>query len=475
MHNQNVITPRRSSRIPAAIPVLVTSLDPKTHFSEVCETLVVSAHGCAVRSRMKLETGVQLHLHSKDGRDTTAQVVSCLPLGPGSQGWKLGARLDRPENFWGLLNSPKDWPVFHLSAPPSSAVVATKSSYQTHGELSQSSELVLADDVPESMSEENVNRMIAASVRTLQEEVAELKEKLARRETNRSRFEVSLSSIPPELEEQLELRLRQHLAPRIVDEARQQSTQLLSAAKATLDQRTSEAYQDFLRQVAKEILTVKQRVQDASAHILESVREQTRGSLGEFQQNLIDGGNRLKKLSEELLEFMQQSLNEEHEARRGELGEIRAAVASESLRLHEHVELLDGRIAKLNESACCLESGLDKRLGQMASDRIRSTRTELESAADTILKDAATRNLQALGNQFDEACEKMKTLEKEIVKSVSESLNCHATEASRAFEQSTGDAARHSLEHLRHRLTVSLNALLKNLSEQLDANAEHAG
>jgi hypothetical protein len=58
MHNSNVPAVRRSSRVPIALPILVTSLDPGANFSEVCETLVVSAHGCAMRAPVKLDAGV---------------------------------------------------------------------------------------------------------------------------------------------------------------------------------------------------------------------------------------------------------------------------------------------------------------------------------------------------------------------------------------------------------------------------------
>ncbi len=109
MHNGEAPTIlRRSSRVPTAVQILVTSLEG-THFSEVCETLVVNAHGCAMLTRVKLDTGVPLNFHSKDGRETTAHVVTCQPLGSDHRSWRLGAKLDRPENFWGLRNCPKDW------------------------------------------------------------------------------------------------------------------------------------------------------------------------------------------------------------------------------------------------------------------------------------------------------------------------------------------------------------------------------
>ena len=51
MHSADVPTlHRRSSRVPTAVQVLVTSLEGK-HFSDVCETLVVNAHGCAILTR----------------------------------------------------------------------------------------------------------------------------------------------------------------------------------------------------------------------------------------------------------------------------------------------------------------------------------------------------------------------------------------------------------------------------------------
>ena len=106
MHSADVPTlHRRSSRVPTAVQVLVTSLEGK-HFSDVCETLVVNAHGCAILTGVKLENGIPLHFHSKEGRETTARVVSCQPIDSDHRNWRLAAKLDRPENFWGLRDCP---------------------------------------------------------------------------------------------------------------------------------------------------------------------------------------------------------------------------------------------------------------------------------------------------------------------------------------------------------------------------------
>ena len=97
MQSENLPTAlRRSSRVPAELPIRVTSLSG-ARFSEVCKTLVVNAHGCALQTPMRFDTGIPLRFHSDDGRETTAHVVSCQPLGSGNGSWKLAAKLDRPE------------------------------------------------------------------------------------------------------------------------------------------------------------------------------------------------------------------------------------------------------------------------------------------------------------------------------------------------------------------------------------------
>ena len=64
---QNLSSPaslRRSSRVPVNVPILVTSLEPGSRFSEVCETMVVNAHGCSMRSHVKLDAGVLVRMGS---------------------------------------------------------------------------------------------------------------------------------------------------------------------------------------------------------------------------------------------------------------------------------------------------------------------------------------------------------------------------------------------------------------------------
>ncbi|HYA98267.1 MAG TPA: PilZ domain-containing protein, partial [Methylomirabilota bacterium] len=103
MHTSDIPgTFRRSSRVPMALPVTIISLEPKAQFLETCETLVISAHGCAMLSPIRLEAGVPLQFRVNNGRQTTAHVVDCQPLGSDQPGWKVAVKLDLPGNFWGL-------------------------------------------------------------------------------------------------------------------------------------------------------------------------------------------------------------------------------------------------------------------------------------------------------------------------------------------------------------------------------------
>ncbi len=463
-------TLRRSSRVPAAVSILVTSLDG-THFSEVCETLVVNAHGCAMLSPAKLAAGVPLHLHSKEGREAAAHVVYCQSVGSDNRRWRLGASLDQPENFWGLRDYPKDWPVPALSVPPRvmQTLVPAVLPPSPKEAVSHSSETALGRLARQ--LEAPLMRMIAESIRPLQEQVATLSQKLAHREANPSRFEVSLSSIPPELEQQLELRLRRDLGPKVLEEARQQSAQLLATAKATLDRRAAETHEQYLQRVAGELAAVEQRAQDLSAHIFHETREYLHRGLDDFHDQLLNGGHSLRRLSEELLNFLQQSLNQEFHARRADLEQLRASVSSESLRLLEQIEDLDRRIAKLHEATRSLESGLDQRLSQMSSNTVRDARGQLEAAASEILEELTTQSAKTLADQQDSANENMRIIQKGVVSSASDSLKAEAATALQAFERSMEEMAKLSAERWRLKLAKGLNALAKGLSEQLQMQA----
>jgi len=443
------------------MPILVTSLNGK-HFSEVCETLVVNAHGCAMISPIKLDAGMPLHFHSKDGREATAHVVSCQPVGSDNRTWRLGTKLDRPDNFWGLTEYPQDWPT--------STDMATNRPGSGFQELSQPPRAVV-DRIVRQL-EAQVKRTIADSVRPLQEEMTGIKEKLARRDGNSSRFEVSLSSIPPELEHQLESRITDNLGPRVLEEARQQSAHLLAAANAAISQRTSDGYEQFVRRVAEELKVVEKRARETSAYISESVQEHLRRGMEDYQSKLVDGGNSLKRLSEELIQYLRDNLEEEHNARRADLEKLRSSFESESTRLHQGIESLNDRIAKLDESVHSLESGLDLRLSQMASNTVKDVRGELEAIANSIREELTAKSVKVLAAQLDEASSNMKTVQKGILASVSESLRTQTADALQVFERAADEVANVSVEHCRNKLTRALSAAMKSVGEELQSTEE---
>ncbi|MGA7905844.1 MAG: hypothetical protein WCA16_00455 [Candidatus Sulfotelmatobacter sp.] len=481
MHNTNVPTLRRSSRVPVTVPILVTSMEPGARFSEVCETLVVSAHGCAMRSPLKLEAGVPLHFHNQEGRETTAQVVYCQPIGPDRQSWRLGARFDRPENFWGLKSCPKDWG--RLPAPAENGIAAALS--PSNGQVmlpdqTAASVKLALDRIRKQLSDDHLKVVLAELVQPIQAEMTELKEKLGRG-SKQNRFEVSLSQIPPELEQQLELRLRNDLGPQVLKQAREQSEQVLEAAKTAIDKKTRETHDEFRQRVTRELQAVEQKAQVLSTDVDKNIREHLNRGLGELHQEVVEAGNRLKRLSEDLLRVMEHTLGEEHDTRRRDLEQVQAVVASESSRLQEQISDLDRRMATLDESARQLESGLDLRLSRLASDTVRSARGQLESALESALTELGTRNAQELGNQLDEASTKLKTIQKGIEGSVSESLKIQVGETLQSFEQSMEELAQHSVERWRLAFAGGLNSLVRTLGEQFvlqaatDGNAGQLG
>lgn len=462
------LIPRRSSRVQTAIPVLVTSLDPSAHFSEVCETVVVNAHGCAMRSRRKVETGSRLRLRSRDGRDTTGQVVSCQPVGADDQSWILGTTLDRPDNFWGMRNCPKDWvaaavPGLVTSVSPS--LPATAGITHAPQPSAQPADLAIEKNARQ-RAEEYIKVMFADAIRPLQAEVAALNEKLQRKEPSPSRFDVSLSKIPPELEQQLEARLRNNLDPRIVEQARQQSAHVLAKTQSVIDSSLKKAQEHLAQLLGEEHQTLRQQAQKISGEISTTMRDRLNLGMDEFKQKLVDGGNRLEHLSQELLGSMQSSLSEEHNARLGEIDQLRGMIKTESLRLQECTGRLECRIEKLNDSVQSLESGLDHRLGEMYSRVVKDTRAELENAAGAIFNQFTTRSAEALAAQQERACEALGNVEKGTTEAFSLALEGKVRAALRAFEESTQEMAKTSVERWSSRLGASLAGLAKSLEDQ---------
>ena len=100
---------RRSSRVRWRMAVRITSLDPKTAFSEICETLVVNVHGAGVRSPAAMAIATPVQVETADHRTALGWVTDFEPIGHDGKWWLLGIGLEQPANFWEVPNPPDNW------------------------------------------------------------------------------------------------------------------------------------------------------------------------------------------------------------------------------------------------------------------------------------------------------------------------------------------------------------------------------
>jgi len=468
MPSSNAHAIRRSSRVPVHVPIRVTSMEPSTQFSEICETLVVSAHGCALRFPLKLNAGSPLRLHSRGGRETTASVVFCQPMGSDGQGFQLGAQLDRPENFWGLESYPDDWRVLEMPAPgkqiPRKLAAESLAVHQPATSSRTSREIL--DTIEERLSEDRLRGVLASLVRPLQGEVAELREKLAGN-AKRNRFEVSLGSIPPELEEKLWERLRQDLGTRVLQQTQEQSAAILASVKMAVEQKTSAAVTEFRHRLAGELHTVEQRAQVLSKDLTTTAQQHAQAGLEKLERHAIEAESRLDDQGERLLSSLQGQLVNSHDAHRREIEQIHADVAAKAFQLQSEVTDLGRRMAVLNESVRRLESDLDAHLEKVAGEIVSEARTQLESAVALTLKDLQARGSDEVENKLNEICSHLRTVQNRIENSCSGSLKAQSEEAVQSIAQQFEELAQQATEKWRLALARDLNSVANTLGQRL--------
>jgi hypothetical protein len=474
MPASNVRNIRRSSRVPVNVPVRVTSLEPNAQFSEICETLVVSAHGCALRFPLQLDTGSALRLHSRGGRQATAYVVFCQPMGLGGQGYRLGARLDRPENFWGLESYPDDWQVLEMPAPTASQPprkLSASSAVTPKPQTPSRAPQAFLDKLEEQLSEDRLRGVLATLVRPLQAEVTELREKLAAN-AKRNRFEVSLGYIPPELEEKLWERLRQDLGTRVLQQTREQSTEMLGSAKASMEQKIGAALTEFRHRLAGELHSVEQRAQVLSKELTTTAQQHVRGGIEKLQRHALETGAHLNAQGEKLLSSLQGQLADSHNAHRREVQQIQADATAKASQLQSEVSDLGRRITALNESVRRLESDLDAHLEAVAGEIVSEARTQLEIAVALALKDLQGRGANESETRLNEICGHLRTIQNRIENSFSGSLQTQGEEAAHSIAQQFEELARQSLERWRHAIANDLSSVAKTLGHRLRQELE---
>jgi len=468
---------RRSSRVPATVPIRVTSMEPNAQFSEICETLVVSAHGCALRFPLKLDAGSALRLHSRGGRQAMAHVVFCQPMGSDGQGYRLGARLDRPENFWGLESYPDDWRVLEMPAPaaqqPPKKLPAGSAVQHKPQTRSQASRAVI-DKIEEQLSEDRLRGILAKLVQPLQVEVTELREKLAGN-ARRNRFDVSLRYIPPELEEKLWERLRSDVGTRVLEQTREQSAEMLGSAKTAIEQKTSAALTEFRHRLAGELHAVEQRAQILSKELTTTAQQHVRVGIEKLQRHALETGAHLNSQGEKLLSSLQGQLTDSHAVHRREISQIQADTAAKASHLQSEVSDLERRIAALNESVRRLESDLDAHLERVAAEIVSEARAQLESAVALALKDLQARGSNEAESRLNEICGHLRTIQNRIEASFSGSLKAQGEQAVQSIAQQFEELAQQSTEKWRLALARDLSSVAKTLGEQLRQELEPEG
>lgn len=455
---------RRSSRVPIHLPVHVTSLDPNAHFSELCETLVVNAHGCALRLPIPLDAGSELKLHTREGRNATARVVVCQPMG--SDGWRLGARLDQPENFWGLKSFPDDWQVIEMPSANDRSPRSSKSTGSQKSQPSSKPAQAILDKVEEQLSEERLRGILAKLVRPLEAEVTELQEKLARN-SRQNRFEVSLGHIPPELQEQIWQRLRQELGPRVLEHAKEQTAEILTTAKTTTEQRVSAALAEFRNRLSGELHTIEQRAQALSKDLTSTALQRAQAGIEKIEQQTLDARAQLTAQSEQLLTSLEGRLIETHNAHRREVDQIQSAASAKAAQIQSDVADLGKRIAAMNESVRRLESELDAHLERLAGEIVADARNQLEGAVALAVKDFQTRGSKEVDTRIDEVCSHLRSIQNRIEHSFSGSLEAQGNEATQAVGQRFEELASQASERWKMSLAKNLKSIANSLGTQL--------
>jgi hypothetical protein len=398
-------------------------------------------------------------------------VVFCQPDG---QGFRLGAQLDRPENFWGLESCPDDWRVVEMPAPAAqhpphelSAKSALLHQPQTPSRASQD----VLDKVREQLSEDRLRGILAKLVQPLEAEVTEVREKLAAN-AKRNRFEVSLGYIPPELEEKLWERLRHELGTRVLEQTRQQSAEMLGSAKTAMEEKIGAALTEFRHRLAGELHAVEQRAQVLSKELTTTTQQQVHAGMEKLQRQALEKEEHLDAASEKLLSSLQEQLAESHKVHRREVDQIQVDAAAKAFQLQSEVSDLGRRMAALNESVRRLESDLDAHLERIAAEIVSGAEGQIDGAVALALKNLQARGSNEVETMLSEMCGHLRTIQNRIEDSFSGSVTARGEEAVQSIVQEFEELAQRATEMWRLALAKDLNSVANTLGQQLREELE---
>jgi len=312
----------------------------------------------------------------------------------------------------------------------------------------------------------DLHAVIAELVEPLHAAVSEIRQKLERKESNRSSFDISLSYIPPEVEEKIAVRLREELGTQVMDKTRLQAESVLEATKEAVSKRITDARNQFRSELATELQKVEVRAQGLSDEITAAVQHHFHSAEEQLEQRLLEAGIRLERRGEEFFRTLQSRLGEEHSVYRREMEQVHASVASEVADIHAETSNLATRFNKLDASANHLENELDQRLLRVSSDIISGARTQLEGALNVVLKDLGARNSKELNGQLEDASNRLRIVQKGIETSVSDLVRAKVTDSLVSFGQTIEALAQDAVVRWRDGLARDLCSMTEILERK---------
>jgi exonuclease VII small subunit len=316
-----------------------------------------------------------------------------------------------------------------------------------------------------SVTDVNLRLLIAQAVEPLQAEIADLKKQIGTAPAKRSNFEISLTHIPPEVEDKLWQRLHTDLSAQVLQQTNEQSARVLESAKQTVEQTIDKAHGEFRQYLRQELESVEQRAHGLSEEITDSLQQHLNSRVERFHQHVLEAGIHLERRSDDFLKNLQQRLNDDHQGYRHEIKQAQSDAAEESARLQSELVELGSRFRSLDESALRLESGMDAHLTRTANEIIAGARLQLEGAVDVVLKELGTRNAKEIGIQLDEACGKLQSTRKSIEASLTELLRTEITGTLLSFGQTVEELAQESVGRWRNALARDLNSVAQTLGQ----------
>jgi len=488
---------RRSTRVRARISILITSLDPASPLSLVCETLIVNAHGCAARVTQPLEIGMPIRLRvspppansaaegaARTPRETTARIVLCQPIAGSQPSWVVGVEMDKPGNIWGLTPAPEDWKRVDAAAggsktggPPSRPVVelkmavwplasppATSGAQARNGDeglkkqLAQHQETIAQLENRLSASQGALPGLVREQISKAQQEtVAHLRKQLG---------SMLAESVQEQLPAQTEAmaRLQERLAaleslPAAVREQLGETRATLVTATETVRKQLAEAQQETLAQARKQISAAlaqaaqQQSPAQAEAIVglqarmgaLESLPAAVREQLGETRAALATAAETVHK---QIADAQQETLAQ---ARKQISAALAQTAQQQSPAQAEAIAGLQARLAALES----LPGAVREQLGETRAALVSATETVRKQLADA-QQETLAQARQQLSAVLTESLQAQSTAQNGVIARLQDRLT--------AFE-SIPDVVREQLGEARNAI-ASLNGVFrKQLAE----------